>query len=96
MNKTISILLIILLLATALRFSGLGEESLWVDEGATALTMKKYSNIEIIDNIVSKGQILPGYYNSNLDLPMYYVGLKHWTNVFGISEFALRSFFFFC
>ena len=84
--------MIIILVGAFLRFYRLADESFWLDESATALSMKKYSLNEIIYNTAKFGQILPGYYNSNLDLPPYYIMLKLWSNAFGLSEFTLRLF----
>ncbi len=93
MNKKIWILVIaIILLGSLLRFYSLEEESFWMDEGASALTVKKYSAWQIINNVREEGQILPGYYYYDDDLPGYYVILKGWVNVFGISDFSVRAF----
>ncbi len=96
-KKTFSLLALILLVGVFLRFYNLGSESFWLDEGTTVMTIKKHSAIEIINNVKEKGQILPEYYlqgeySYDEDLPIYYVLLSGWRNVFGMSEFALRSF----
>ena len=91
-KQIIILLFLIILLGTFLRFYHIGKESFWLDESATALTLKKYSIGEIFHNTVVKGQILPGYYDSNLDLPPYYILIKIWSNLFGVSEVSLRSF----
>src|SRR3989344_3130746 len=92
MNKkqTAILLALIFLLGLLLRLHSLGSESFWLDEGATALTIKKYSYSEILINTIKFGQILPDYYSSNLDLPTYYLILKFWTSMFGLNEFSLR------
>lgn len=94
MNKkqTLILLALILLLGTFLRFYNLGAESFWLDESATALTLKKYNAKEIFQNTYRLGQILPEYYISNLDLPPYYIMLKYWTGLFGLNEASLRAF----
>ncbi len=94
MNKkqVIFLLVIILLLGAFLRFYQLDEESFWLDEGATGLVVKKYTSAEIIDNIRQYGQMLPGYYYYNDDLPLYYVILRGWSYIFGFSDFSLRAF----
>ena len=94
MNKKTFFLLLaaIIIAGTFLRFYNLGDESFWLDEAATALTIKNYNVGSIIHNTVSAGQILPGYYFGNLDLPTYYVALKFWANIFGLNEYALRAF----
>ncbi len=91
-NKVILLLLLIIMLGAFLRFYNIGEESFWLDESATALTIKEYSANEISANIVQKGQILPDYYQSNVDLPIYYIILEYWSNIFGLNEASLRAF----
>ncbi len=86
------LLVIILLLGAFLRFYQLDEESFWLDEGATGLVVKKYTSARIIDNIREHGQILPGYYYYNDDLPLYYVILRGWSYIFGFNDFSLRAF----
>src|SRR3989338_10315335 len=94
MKKNILIMLIaIILLGSFLRFYNLEKESFWLDEGATALAVKKYSTSEILHNIAEDGQILPEYYPSyNDDLPAYPLILSIWSKVFGVSELSLRAF----
>lgn len=91
-SKTIYLLALILILGTFLRFYNLGEESYWLDEGATGLTVKKYTAWQIINNVKEHGQILPGYYYYNDDLPLYYVLLSGWADIFGLNDASLRSF----
>src|SRR3989338_788872 len=90
-KKLFLILALILLMGAFLRFHNLGSESFWIDEAATALTLKKYSAAEILSNTVTKGDILPEYYVGNLDLPTYFIILKLWSRLFGLNETSLRA-----
>ncbi len=92
-KKTLIILGSILLLGIFLRFHQIGSESFWQDEAHTAFAMKKYTALDIIKNTMKEGQvIIDSKYTYNSELPVYYVFLKGWTKVFGISEVSLRSF----
>jgi mannosyltransferase len=92
MEKSTKLLLGILILAVFLRLCGIGVESFWIDEAATALAIKNYGAFEIFQNIYEKGQILPQYYPSVSDLPVYYMTLEAWSWAFGFSEAALRAY----
>src|SRR3954465_7896565 len=79
-NSTISLLaiLLILLLASALRFHLLGAQSFWNDEGSSYVqAMRSFSDIAT---------------NAGLDIhpPGYYWLLGGWRLLSGTSEFALR------
>ena len=96
-NQITYLLILILLLGAFLRFYNISGESFWLDEGTTALTIKKHSASEIIQNVKEKGQILPTYYSYGKyqydeDLPAYYVLLRGWINIFGMDEFSFRAF----
>ncbi len=91
-KEIILILILIVALGAFLRFYEIGKQSFWLDESATALSIKKYSFGETFYNTLILGQILPGYYISNLDLPPYFTILKIWSDVFGINESPLRAF----
>ena len=71
-------ILIILILGLTLRLISLNQ-SLWLDEGTTALVAKMS-----LGNIFTK--FLPGDFHP----PLYYLILKYWTDVFGNSEVSLR------
>lgn len=70
---------IILLLGFVWRLINLNQ-SLWLDEGITALAVKGNSLTELITKF-SPGDFHP---------PLYYLILKLWTDIFGYSEIALR------
>ncbi len=55
-------------------------QSLWLDEATTAITVKTYSFTQIIT------QFSPHDFHP----PLYYLFMDLWTNVFGYSEIALR------
>ncbi|MEK7127563.1 MAG: glycosyltransferase family 39 protein [Patescibacteria group bacterium] len=70
---------IILILGFILRLINLNQ-SLWLDEAITAITVK---NLPLLD-------IIPKFSLGDFHPPLYYLILKLWTNVFGYSEIALR------
>ncbi len=71
-------LLVILLLAFGLRLFHLGSQSLWADEGNSAF-MTGRSVPQILE--AAAGDIHP---------PLYYLALRGWSALGGISEFGLR------
>ncbi|KHO46250.1 MAG: glycosyl transferase family protein [archaeon GW2011_AR3] len=91
-GKWPAFLMLILCLAIFLRFYAIGQESLWIDEGASAMTMKLYTGMETLKNIYLYGQTLPGLYPGISDLPVYHPTLYYWTRIFGVSEAGLRSY----
>ncbi|TIH12862.1 hypothetical protein D0S45_17070 [Marinifilum sp. JC120] len=76
--KTDYTLWAILLLATVLRVYGIADESLWIDEGQTVAYATK-SFAEIIK-----------YCARDVHPPLYLFIMHIWTEIFGISETALR------
>ena len=72
-------LLLIMLLATYLRFKLIESQSLWYDEGNSAKMIFRSAN-EIV--LASAADVHP---------PGYYLLLKVWSGMTGGSEFALRS-----
>ncbi len=74
----ISLVIIILLLATAARFHHLGAQSLWYDEGV-AYAHSTRSLPELVSHL-----------QTNVHVPAYFTLLGWWRNVTGSSEFALR------
>ena len=91
-KKILKILILIILLGSILRLYGIGDESFWIDEGSTALTVIKYNGLEILKNIYEQGQILPGDYPAISDLPVYHYTVEFWSLFFGISEVSLRAY----
>lgn len=74
------ILLLLLLLATGLRFASLDAQSFWNDEGNTARLVERVIPL-IIEG--AAGDVHP---------PGYYLLLHMWRALVGETEFALRSF----
>ncbi len=91
-SKNAILLILILLLGASARFYKLGSESFWLDEGATALTLKKNDTMQIFGSILRDGKILPDYYSYTHSLPLYYTILSIWADLFGMTEFSLRAF----
>ena len=72
-------LVLVILLATYLRFNLIESQSLWYDEGNSAKMIFR-STMEIVS--ASAADVHP---------PGYYLLLKAWSGMMGGSEFALRS-----
>ncbi|MBI2415275.1 MAG: glycosyltransferase family 39 protein [Candidatus Kerfeldbacteria bacterium] len=72
--------LVIVLLATVLRFTQLGHESLWTDEGYTAILLRRHSIVELIN----------GGALDRANPPLFYVVTKLVTSLLGMGEFQLR------
>ena len=72
--------LVLTLLAAALRFYGLGHQGFWYDEGSTALLVK-----------FTPGQMFGLIPHSESTPPLYYSVAWVWSRVFGDTEAGLRS-----
>lgn len=83
-HKSAAALVVILLIATGLRFYRLDAQSFWNDEGNTARLVERPPAL-IIEG--AAGDIHP---------PGYYLLLHGWRAITGESEFALRSFSALC
>lgn len=75
-----TMLLVILLLATGLRFHKLGVQSFWNDEGNSA-RLSERSLALIVEGTAS-----------DVHPPLYYLALRGWRELLGDSEFGLRTF----
>jgi len=74
------IILLILVLALGLRLIIINQ-SLWLDESIGALAVRDFSYSEIISKLL----VVDNH------SPLYYLMLKFWSDIWGYSEFALRS-----
>ena len=72
-------IVLILLLAASLRFVGIADESIWLDEGVS-ISASRMSVSDIVN-----------WTASDIHPPFYYLALKGWS-LFGQSEFVFRSF----
>jgi len=72
-------LIVALLLATAARLPALGEQSLWIDEGNT-----------YIRAVLPLGVVLENLLAVRNQTPFYYLLMRPWVALFGVSEFVLR------
>jgi mannosyltransferase len=65
----------------AIRSWELGARSLWFDEAVSVTSISRFGFVEMIDRTAQA-----------VHPPLYYVLLRGWSQVFGISEVGLRSF----
>src|SRR5512141_2175655 len=79
LSRSTLLLLLILILATALRWYRIDGQSFWNDEGNSARIAER--SLQLITEAAA-GDIHP---------PLYYYLLHFWRDVFGSSEIALRS-----
>ena len=77
-HRILAAVVVLLLLAAALRFHGLGVQSFWNDEGNSARLSER-----------SLPAILEGT-ASDIHPPLYYVLLRAWRELAGETEFGLR------
>ncbi len=78
--SSLILIVLILLLATFLRFHLLDGQSFWNDEGNSARLSERSISL-IIEGTAS-----------DIHPPLYYLGLRGWRELVGESEFGLRSF----
>lgn len=71
--------IVVLVIASALRFFYLGRESLWFDEAFSLAVATNLSPIQIAKNA---GQ--------SVHPPLYYLLLHYWVQLVGVSEYAAR------
>ena len=74
-----ALILALLLLASALRFHRLGEQSLWYDEG-----------VAYAHSLRTLPELIP-LLQRNVHVPAYFTLLGWWQDLTGSSEFALRA-----
>src|SRR3989344_169269 len=79
-KKIMLLLLLIILLGIALRFSALDREAYWLDEGFAMLTGEQESLSAVTDSVL--------FYETAP--PLYFYILKIWIDLFGNSEFSTR------
>ncbi|MEH1940686.1 MAG: glycosyltransferase family 39 protein [Nostoc sp.] len=77
-------ILIVIFLSVFLRFFMLSNQSLWYDEGLSLTNSDASTLQESIEKVRNIG-------NSDRFQPLYFIVLFLWRQVFGESEFALRS-----
>ncbi len=78
MNRKLAPFVLVLLLAFVSRLLNIDAESVWVDEGFSYWAIRHDDMLRVIANDVHP--------------PLYFVGLRGWAAVAGITEFALRYF----
>lgn len=76
------LLILIVFFGFFLRIYNLGSESYWLDEGFTIHDISQGSFYNVMSNTI-KSDAIP---------PFYIATIYFWKNLFGISEFAIRSF----
>jgi uncharacterized membrane protein len=69
----------VILLSLVLRLVALNQ-SFWIDEATSALVVRKFSVIGIVDQFII----------NDFHPPLYYIILKLWTGFFGLSELTAR------
>lgn len=79
LRSPMALVLAIILLASALRFHRLGEQSLWYDEG-----------VAYAHSLRTLPELIP-HLQRNVHVPAYFALLGWWQDLTGSSEFALRA-----
>ena len=79
LNRTLPLLTAILLLAAAIRILHIGDQSLWIDEGATYFIMQQPDLIAALQD-------------RDHHPPLYYLMLEGWIGLAGGSVVAMRMF----
>ncbi|MDZ7746780.1 MAG: glycosyltransferase family 39 protein [Halobacteriales archaeon] len=80
MTRPRRLLVPVVVLAAAIRFAGLGAESLWIDEIITVRFLAEYTPLELLTVIPSQQP----------HFPPYYVFLDLWSGLFGRGAVRLR------
>jgi len=80
-KRTIILLILIILLASALRFSSLAKEDYWLDEGFTMFTGEQPTFAKVTDSVL--------FYETAP--PFYFYILNIWIKLFGSSSTSTRS-----
>ena len=88
--KKLLLIGLIILIGFLLRIYSIGQESFWLDEGATAYAMKNYNAKEILYNTIVLGNLVPEFYKAATDPPVYYITVFFWSKLFSVSEASLR------
>ena len=89
-NKVKVLLIVILLLGAFLRVYGLGTESFWLDETDTARSTE-FTVPQIIEKTYVDSTIFPDFWGKGAgSVPLYYILVNYWTEIFGLNEFKLR------
>ncbi|HKW30196.1 MAG TPA: hypothetical protein VJT54_12735 [Verrucomicrobiae bacterium] len=82
-GKRLRALTIAMLAAAAIILAAISNESLWIDEGGSA-----YKAIQ--PTLSGWWQAMLWEHNSNMQLPLYLIGLWGWEKLFGSGEIILR------
>lgn len=102
--RTVHAFLLIMLVATGLRFNGITFDSMWLDEayqtvvdsvGINPQTLHLLADQPIIYSPGEPGSVEQVMWNFRrvdyLCPPLYFLALNRWMTVFGMSDFAIRA-----